>query len=125
MAVTAQQVYDAAMVLIDEVTEVGSISPENPEYYKTRAKSILTSLQAELLPVTTTPIPIVNLTQTMLVSDRTALLVMPYGLAAHLLLQEDVNTAAFFNNRYDELKKKIPAAITTIQDVYNVAGVMQ
>lgn len=125
MSVKAQQVYDAAMVLIDEVTEVGTISPENPEYYKTRSKSILTTLQTELLPVSVTPIPITSLSQNMLVSDRIALLVLPYGLAAHLLLQEDVNIAAYFNNRYDELKKKIPTTIAPIQDVYNVTGVMQ
>jgi hypothetical protein len=42
-------------------------------------------------------------------------------LAAHLLMNEDQNRAAFFNNRYDELKRKRPALITKIKDVYGIA----
>jgi hypothetical protein len=41
-------------------------------------------------------------------------------LAAQLLLNEDQNRAAYFNNRYDELKRKRPALITKIKDVYGV-----
>jgi hypothetical protein len=54
------------------------------------------------------------------VDDRTGLTVLPYGLAAQLLMNEDQNRAAFFNNRYDELKRKRPALITKIKDVYGV-----
>jgi hypothetical protein len=54
------------------------------------------------------------------VDDRTGLMVLPYGLAAHLLLNEDQNRAAYFNNRYDELKRKKKAVITKIKDVYGI-----
>jgi hypothetical protein len=47
---------------------------------------------------------------------------LPYGLAAHLLINEDQNRAAFFNARYDELKRKRPANIVAIKDVYGIAG---
>lgn len=123
--VTAKQVYDMALVLIDEVTEMGNVSPDTPKYYESRARSILTQLQTELIPVDSEPEIITSLSQELLVSDRVAITVLPYGLAAHLLLTEDVNTASFFNARYDELKRRTPSGITPIKDKYNVAGGMQ
>jgi hypothetical protein len=122
MTVTAKQVFDAAMVLIDEVLETGSIVPDQPEYYQAKARSILTTLQTELLPPTINPVPITDLNQPMLLSDRVSLSVVPYGLAAHLLIQEDVNTAAYYNARYDELKRKVHSTSGPITDVYDVLG---
>ena len=47
---------------------------------------------------------------------------LPYGLAAHLLLDENPDVAAFFNQRYAELlseyRRGIPAASEDIQDLY-------
>jgi hypothetical protein len=120
MAVTAQQVYDLAFVLMDEVTETGAILPDNPNYYRTKSLSILTTLQTELLSLSVTPTVITDLSQELLVSDRVALLVMPYGLAAHLLITDDITQASFFNNRYDELRRKIPTSIQPITDVYGI-----
>lgn len=120
MAVTAQQVYDMALILMDEVSEVGSINPENPENYKVRSKSILTSLQSELLPASQSPEPITDLSQNLILSDRVCLSVLPYGLAAHLAMTEDTDIAAFLNSRYEELKRRIPTTPTVIEDRYGV-----
>jgi hypothetical protein len=120
MAVTAQQVYDIALVLMDEVTDTGEILSDNPDYYKTKTLKVLTTLQAELLPSTIAPVAITDLSNTLLVSDHMALMALPYGLAAHLLLTEDVSSASYYNNRYDELKRKTQATITPITDVYSV-----
>lgn len=120
MTVLAQQVFDMAMTLIDEVSETGNLAIENPEYYKTKAKSFLTSLQTELLPLTQEPEVITTLEQPLLLPDRLSLLVLPYGLAAHLIITEDPNTASFFNSRYDELKRRIPTSSVAIEDVYSV-----
>lgn len=120
MAVTVEQVYNIALSLMDEVTDSGSILADNPNYYKTKTLSVLTTLQTELLPLTVTPEPITSLEQTLLLDDRVALSVLPYGVAAHLLLMEDVASASFYNNRYDELKRKLPTAIEPITDVYDV-----
>ncbi len=125
MAVTAKQVYDMALVLIDEVVENGNIVADQPQYYQAKAKSILTTLQTELLPNDVTPVVITDLSQNLLLSDRVSLLVLPYGLASHLLIQEDVNTASFLNARYDELKKKnLYSTIKPIEDVNDVTGGM-
>lgn len=122
MAVTAKQVYQQALVLIDEVLETGSISADQPDYYEAKAKSILTTLQAELMKPNETPVVITDVNQKMLLSDRISLTVLPYGLAAHLLLQEDPNAASFYNARYDEMKRKIPTSIQSIEDVNDVLG---
>lgn len=125
MPVTVQQVYDAALVLIDEVLENGNIVADQPKYYQSKSLSILTSLQAELLPVTVEPVILKNLSDELLLSNRTCLTVMPYGLAAHLLIQDDPNSASFYNARYEELKKKTPTTIIPIIDIYDVSGGMR
>ena len=52
--------------------------------------------------------------------------VMPYGLAAHLLLAEDPSTAGFCQQRYDELKagltRGLPAVSEDITDLYGSYG---
>ena len=47
---------------------------------------------------------------------------MPYGLAAHLLIDENPDMASFFNQRYQELlnqfRYSIPVESEDIQDLY-------
>ena len=118
--VTGEQVYNLALALIDEVTETGAFTPDNPDYYKNKSLSFLTMLQTELVRQDVTPEVITTLAQPLLLADRLALTVLPYGLAAHLLMSEDQTLASFFNARYDELKRKIPTQTEPITDKYNV-----
>jgi hypothetical protein len=118
--ITAQDTFITAMNLMDEETEDGTYTGY-PDEYKKKAWSILTLLQAELTPASTTPTSIINQDSVFSLDDRTSLTILPYGLAAQLLLNEDQNRAAYFNNRYDELKRKRPAIITKIKDVYGIA----
>lgn len=121
MAVTGQQVLNRALALMDEVIETGAITTDTPEYYKTKAINILNILQVELLPLSATITPITDLTQNLQVTDRIAYLVLPYGLAAHLLIVDDIGISSFWNARYEELKRKLPTGgITPIVDVYGV-----
>lgn len=124
MPVTAQQVFDTALALMDEVTENGTITTETPEYYRTKAVSFINLLQVELLPPTAAITPITQLDQTLQLNDRIALLILPYGLAAHLLLNDDLSISSFFNDRYDELKRKIPTQAVPITDVYGALEVI-
>jgi hypothetical protein len=119
MSVIAQDVFVTAMVLMDETSEDGTYDGY-PIEYKNKAWVVLTMLQAELLPPTIPPLAITNNLNVLQVDDRTGLTVLPYGLAAHLLLTEDQNRSSFFNARYDELKRKRPATIVSITDVYGV-----
>ena len=58
-------------------------------------------LQTELLPDSDSPLIISNIDDALLLPDRDCILILPYGLAAHLLLTEDPESASFFNNRYE------------------------
>lgn len=120
MAVTGEQVFEIAMKLMDEVNDNGSISEGDTLTYKGKSPSILTTLQTELLPNTQTPVIITDLTNDLLISDRIALLILPYGLAAHLMLTEDTSVASFFNSRYEEMRSKVPVTIETITDKHDV-----
>jgi len=122
MAVTARQVYELALVLMDEVQENGSIAPDQPDYYEAKSLSILTLLQAELQPISQIVPTITSMEQNLSVPDKTALTVLPYGLGAHLLMSEDMSVASFLNSRYEELKRRTPTTITKVQDVYGLFG---
>lgn len=69
-----------------------------------------------------TPTVITALTDVLQVDDVTARTILPYGLAAHLLLQENPDVASFYNERFEDLKreasKRPPAAFETIENVY-------
>jgi len=119
MPVIAQEVFIMAMNLMDEETEDGSYEGY-PEEYKKKAWPLLTILQTELLPPSETPTKITNENSTFQLDDQTCLMTVPYGLAAHLLLTEDQNRAAFFNARYDELKRKKPIVTTVIEDAFSI-----
>jgi hypothetical protein len=116
--ISAQEVFVTAMNLMDEETDDGTYAGY-PDEYKKKAWSILTLLQAELVPAFVSTTSITSETSHFQLDDRTTLTVLPYGLAAHLLMNEDQNRAAFFNARYDELKRKRPAIMTKTVDVYS------
>jgi hypothetical protein len=125
MPITGQQVYDIAMVLIDEVTELGGVTPDTPKYYQTKAKSIINVLQAELTQAGKEITIINDLSESLSIPDKEALMILPYGVAAHLMLSEDQGVASFFNNRYDELKRKATVSFQPITDVYNTLNGMR
>jgi hypothetical protein len=120
--VASFEVYIQALKLMGEESEDGTDYGYSTEYQK-KAWTVLTILQAELLPHADVE-PIVGDDQYLQVDDRTARMLLPYGLAAHLLMEEDQNRAAFFNARYDELKRKKTASVTPITDVYSVTSGM-
>jgi hypothetical protein len=119
MTVLAKDVFTTAMNLMEEESEDGTFEGY-PTEYKKKAWSILTILQAELLSPSVTPLVVTGESNVLQVDDRSAITILPYGVAAHLLMSEDQGKAAFFNARYDELKRKRPAIITKIKDVYGI-----
>ena len=66
---------------------------------------------------------ITALTDTLELDDTTCLQVLPYGLAALLLVHENPDIANFMSQRFDELKfiasKKQPASFNEMEDVYS------
>lgn len=121
MSVIAQDVFMVAMQLMDETTDEDTFE-SYPDSYKKKAWRILTMLQAELLGPKYSPVGITSEQDPFQIDDKTAITVLPYGLAAHLLISDPSQQAiaSFFNDRYDELKRKRPAKISSIKDVYGI-----
>lgn len=133
---TAQQVYEMAIALMDSQNDAGQADVADNNEYKTRTLPILNILRGELYPFSDTheaddegrPIAalIRSFDKPIDLDDYICQSVMPYGLAAHLLLAEDPATANFFQQRYDELKltlsRGLPAQSEDIIDVYGGAN---
>lgn len=130
----AKWVFDHAMGLMDEVNEsTGATDTADTKEYKQRTLFILNTLRGELYPFSDTfaedeegkrPIATIieNFEDPIVLDDYICQSVMPYGLAAHLLLQEDPSSASFFIQRYEELKASLsrgrPAEFEEIEDAY-------
>lgn len=109
------KVFDLAIHLMDEQYELtGATRTADTKEYEFRALSILNILRHELFPYSDTydwdengrrwicP-ELADMEQPIDLDDAIAQGVMPYGLAAHLLLGENNTMASFFNQRYAEL----------------------
>jgi len=138
--VTAQQVFDMAIHLMDEQNEsTGATVTVDTQEYKFRTISILNSVIPALYPYSgnyslgkdSRPKPrqlyaedyrAPDLEQTIPLDDTLALAVLPYFLAAQLLSGENESLAAWFMNRYREafldLRDKIPASFEPIESPY-------
>ena len=134
MATTAQTVFERAMHLMDEVNEsTGAADTADTKEYKNRTLAILNILRVECFPasdtyVATTPgkrpvcPEIESLESEIAMDDGICQGVLPYGLAAHLLLDENPSVASYFQQRYEQLlteaKQGVPAMAEDIVDVY-------
>ena len=134
MATTGTEVYEAALVLMDANNDADTSE------YESKALSVINILRGELFPYSDTfpataedgrPIcPILtDLDETVGLDDYICQTVMPYGMAAHLLLDENPSTASFLNQRYIELLNMLMRGIgrptmgsEDIADVYGSDG---
>jgi len=120
------------MALIDEILGSGAIDPDTTQEYRAKAPMILTTLQNELVGIDNRyrkeeervyPVEIESLEQPLQVDSIKATTLLAYGLAAHLMLDEDTNKASFFQQRYEELRavflKPIPQKPIKREDVYD------
>ena len=139
---TGREVFDRTMSLIDEAdedvseqgTEVEHFDIDNVNDYYARTLLILNILGGELYEYSDTRkdpesphkrfvfTPITSMDVEIDLDDYITGTVMPYGLAAHLLLDENQAAASYFNQRYEELLNKLkqgfPAESVDIYDVY-------
>lgn len=133
---TAQRVFDIAMGLMDEVNEsTGATDTSDTREYKVRTLLILNALRGELYPYSDTfptpengKRPIVGVIEAFEdiigLDDYICQTVMPYGLAAQLLADENPNVAGFLQQRYEELRdglaRGLPQEAGEIEDIYGV-----
>lgn len=122
MALTYETVFSLAMDLMDERLPSGQISASDTQEYRAKTPGILTMLATELLKISgdSTGELVTDLSEEVPLPGSTTLLVLPYGLAAHLLIDENPDTAAFFQQRYEELKRKTAGKSVQITDVYGL-----
>jgi len=127
----AQEIFDTTMAMMDEVREDGSTDNSDTREYKNRTLPILNILRGELYPYSDTydandagrsiSARIKNFTSSIDLDDYICQTVMPYGLAAHLLTDENPSLAGFYQQRYEELVSKLarglPAVSEDIEDV--------
>lgn len=134
MATNAQWVFEKAMHLMDEVNEsTGAADTADTKEYKNRTLAILNILRVECFPASDTYVvsvpgkrpvcpEITDFEGAIGLDDGICQGVLPYGLAAHLLLDENPSVASYFNDRYAEAlaaaKKGVPAAAEDIVDLY-------
>ena len=126
---TGTEIYEAALVLMDANNDADTSE------YESKALSIINVLRGELYPYSDTfdttgegrPIcPILtDLDEEVGLDDYICQSVLPYGLAGHLLLDENPSTANFLIQRYNELLAALRAGIgkpvsgsADIDDVY-------
>ena len=133
MATTAMQIFNTAMGFMDEVSAEGKTDTTDTAEYKNRTLLILNALRGELYPYSDTydadrrpgrPVAAVirDMDSVIGLDDHICQTVLPYGLAAHLLMEENPGAAAFFQQRYEELRSRlavgVPARSEDILDLY-------
>ncbi len=122
------------MALMDELNESsGSADTADTKEYKNRTISILNILRMECFPFSDTykiatpgkrPVcpEITDFTDEIYLDDGIAQGVLPYGLAAHLLLGENPDAASYFQQRYQEMlsmmRVGLPATFESISNQY-------
>lgn len=135
--VTAQQVYDIAIHLMDEQDETsGATTTTDTTEYKLRTISILNSIIPGLYPFSATYDPAKpfsdallqgdyskpDLTQAVPLDDSLSLAVLPYYLAAQLLSVENESLATWMKNQgniaFNDLRFRVPSSFETITTPY-------
>lgn len=130
---TAAFIFDQAIKLMDEQSEAGQSRWADTQEYENRAVAILNALIGECYPVSDTfrvdspgqrPVfqTVNNLNSVVYLDDALAKTVLPYGLAAELVKNDDPAMGNYFLQRYQELLGRLgrvlPANWSTIEDVY-------
>ena len=137
---TGDEVFQYAITLMDELNDEGKYKHEDTTEYRNRTRAILNIMIGELYMYSDTykknqswesgrrPVPefLDDLYTEIDLDDYICKSIMPYGLAAHLLLDENPTTASFFQQRYDELKaglmRGVPGTSEDIEDGYGNRG---
>lgn len=134
---TVNYIFDQAVKLMDEQSDGGLSVWSDTAEYQYRAIAILNALIGECYPYSDTytitepgkrPIArtVADMTDVVYLDDSLAKTVLPYGLAAELIKNDDPTLGNYFLQRYQELlarhAKSIPAAWDAIEDVYGGIG---
>lgn len=131
---TVQNVYDIAIRLMDAQNEsTGSTDTADSKEYRLRTPSLLNSILDRAYPASDTypeagggkrPVcgKVTEMTDEIGLDERLCTGVLPYGLAALLLTEENPALANFFWQTFleqlEEAKRGLPGGIDSIEDCY-------
>jgi hypothetical protein len=117
---TAQEVYNNALILLDEVDEDGAFSES--EAYETKAPYLINMLQREIARAEgVEPNKITALTDTLVISNDSAERILPYGVAAKFALADKLmEFASYYQGVYDTRFKQVGVKIEDFNDDMNV-----
>lgn len=133
MSFTATDIFRKAMTLMDELEEqTGDFDTEDTEEYKNRTLDILNILLNRLYPfsqgithtvgIRSIGTPILDFVTAIDLDDFLAGTVMPYGLAYHLLIEENPTVANTFLQTFQELIAQFAGYLNSetedIEDLY-------
>lgn len=135
MSTTAQWVFDRAIHLMDEQNEsTGATKTTDTKEYEFRTLSILNVLRHELYPISDTfqrdgtgkrftGQELLSLEDYIDLDDGVAQGILPYGLAAHLLLGENDVMANYFSQRYAEMCSAMMRSLPSVwEDIPTAYG---
>ena len=125
-----EDVFDAAMGIMDELAAGGQALTPDTEEYAQRTPAIINALVSELKILTGEReewLPVESLEERVPVGDTSyALGALPYGLAANLLIDENPSAASFYQQRYEELRalfvSRLKASVEDIDMLYGGVG---
>ena len=134
--VNAEEIFEISMALIDSMDAEGRADILDNMEYRGRCLPILNALVAELYPYSQNFISsaqsrpaapeLMSFSDAAALDDSISRGVLPYGLAAALLISEDPDSAAVLQGRYESLKaglrRGVRAASEDISDVYGGMG---
>ena len=131
----AETVFTLTMALMDELSRTGLADTGDTRAYRQRTLPIINVLRAECARASddwsgaggARPLPpaITDFSTGLGLDDGVAQSVLPYGLAAHLLLDENPAVASYFAARYEALladfSRALPRRFEDIERVYGGA----
>ena len=119
---TFQTTYNLAMALCDEMATGGVVNAATTKSYLSRAPHLLTMLHSEVSHILDIPAVEIALTDEPQCGEYVTLTVLPFGLAAMLLADENPQLASFYQQRFEDAKRRIPITPKPIVDVFGIRG---
>lgn len=120
-----QWIFEHAIALMDSGDEVtGQMDTGSTRAYRNRTVNLLNLLGQECAGYSAkgTWTALAGLDEELPLDDGLCQGVMPYGLAAHLLLEEDPAAANFFQQRYEELLERWRCRQVELEDLETPYG---
>ena len=120
---TAQKPYELALALMDEIDTDGTINATKTAFYSGKAPRLIDLLQLELAHIEGVRVTnrIDALTDTLEISDDTAMRILPYGLAWKFALADNLEDMYLdYGIMYQKLQRGMRFDEQDVYDEYDV-----